>query len=131
MMERGVEVDHSTLFRWVQQYAPEIEKRMRWYNGSGLGESWQVDETYVKVKGKWKYLYRAITKSGKTLDFYLSHTRNAKAAKRFLGKILRKMKEYEKPATIFDPVVNDIVEATLADMQWLWQRVVGGTVSVC
>jgi len=54
----------------------------------------------VKVKGKWKYLYRAITKSGKTLDFYLSSMRNAKAAKRFLGKALRRMKDYEKPATI-------------------------------
>jgi len=120
MVERGVEVDHSTLFRWVQQYAPEIEKRMRWYNGSGLGESWQVDETYVKVKGKWKYLYRAITKSGKTLDFYLSHTRNAKAAKRFLGKILRKMKEYEKPATIntdkapsYDRAIRELKEEGL------------------
>jgi IS6 family transposase len=54
----------------------------------------------VKVKGRWKYLYRAITKSGKTLDFYLSSTRNGKATKRFLGKILRRMKEYEKPETI-------------------------------
>ena len=100
MLERGVEVDHTTLFRWVQQYAPEIEKRLRWYYQPRLAESWKVDETYVKVKGVWKYLYRAITKSGKTLDFYLSSTRNAKAAKRFLGKILRRMKEYEKPDTI-------------------------------
>ena len=73
---------------------------MRWYYHQRLAESWKVDETYVKVKGVWKYLYRAITKSGKTLDFYLSSTRNAKAAKRFLGKILRRMKEYEKPDTI-------------------------------
>ena len=60
MLERGIEVDHTTLFRWVQQYAPEIEKRLRWYYKPGLAESWKVDETYVKVKGKWKYLYRAI-----------------------------------------------------------------------
>ncbi len=100
MFERGVEVDHTTINRWVQQYAPEIEKRLRWYYKPRLNESWQVDETYIKVKGKWKYLYRAITKSGKTLDFYLSSTRNAKAAKRFLGKILRKMKDFEKPDTI-------------------------------
>ena len=100
MAERGVDVDHTTLYRWVQQYAPEMEKRLRWHYTSTLGESWKVDETYVKVKGQWKYLYRAITKSRKTLDFYLSHTRNAKAAKRFLGKILRRMKEYEKPVTI-------------------------------
>lgn len=93
-------MDHTTLFRWVQQYAPEIEKRLRWYYKPCLGESWKVDETYVKVKGKWKFLYRAITKNGKALDFYLSSTRNHKAAKIFLGNILRRMKEYEKPVTI-------------------------------
>ncbi len=53
MVERGVEVDHTTLFRWVQQYAPEIEKRLRWYYKPCLGESWKVDETYVKVKGQF------------------------------------------------------------------------------
>ena len=93
-------MDHTTLFRWVQQYAPEIEKRLRWCYKPRLGESWKVDETYVKVKGKWKYLYRAITKSGRILDFYLSSTRNGKVEKRFLGKIFRKMKEYGKPDTI-------------------------------
>ena len=82
MHERGVEVDHTTLYRWVQQYAPEIEKRLRWYFKPRLGKSWRVDETYIKVKDEWKYLYRAITKSGKTLDFYLSSTRNAKEVKR-------------------------------------------------
>lgn len=100
MMERGVEVDHTTLYRWVQQYAPEMEKRFRWCYRPGLAESWRVDETYVKVKGQLKYLYRAITKRGYTLDFYLSATRNAKAAKRFLGKALRKVKDYEKPRVI-------------------------------
>ena len=111
MLERGVEVDHTTLYRWIQQYAPEIEKRLRWHYRPCLGESWRVDETYVKVKGKWKYLYRAITKRGKTLDFYLSSTRNAKAAKRFLGKILRRMKEYEKPATINTDQAPSYVQA--------------------
>ena len=99
MVERGVDVDHTTLFRWVQQYAPEIEKRLRWYYKSCLGESWKVDETYVKVKGRWKYLYRAITKSGRTLGFYLSSTRNGKAAKRFLAKILRRMNSLDPPFT--------------------------------
>ena len=111
MLERGVEVDHTTLYRWIQQYAPEIEKRLRWHYRPCLGESWRVDETYVKVKGKWKYLYRAITKRGKTLDFYLSSTRNAKAAKRFLGKILRRMKEYEKPVTINTDQAPSYVQA--------------------
>jgi transposase, IS6 family len=57
MLERGVEVDHTTLYRWGQQYVPEIEKRLCWYFQPGLCESWKVDETYEKVKGKWKYLY--------------------------------------------------------------------------
>ena len=130
MLERGIEVDHTTLFRWVQQYAPEIEKRLRWYYKPGLAESWKVDETYVKVKGKWKYLYRAITKSGKTLDFYLSSTRNAKAAKRFLGKALRKMKEYEKPATIntdlapsYDRAIRELKKEGLLDKKVFHRKI--------
>ena len=82
--ERGVEVDHTTLYRWTQRYAPELEKRTAWYR-SRLSFSWRVDETYVRVKGRWKYLYRAIDKDGATLDFYLADRRNTKAAKRFLG----------------------------------------------
>lgn len=62
--------------------------------------SWRVDETYVKVKGKWVYLYRAVDKRGDTIDFYLSSTRNAEAAKRFLGKALAGLKDGEKPETI-------------------------------
>src|SRR5512133_3445870 len=61
MAERGVGVDYSTLYRWVQRYAPEIEKRVRWYQGY-RSPSWRVDETYVKVGGKWKYLFRAVDK---------------------------------------------------------------------
>jgi transposase-like protein len=74
--ERGVKVDHTTLYRWVQRYAPEIEKRLRWYwcRPADL-YSWKVDETYLKVKGRWVYLYRAIDKRGHTIDFYLSPTR--------------------------------------------------------
>ena len=86
MSERGVAVDHTTIYRWVQQYAPEMEKRLKWYLRSPLHQSWRVDETYVKVKGQWVYLYRAVDKHGATIDFYLSPTRNAKAAKCFLGR---------------------------------------------
>jgi len=88
MAERGISVDHTTLCRWVQHYAPEIVKRFRWYQGY-RSSSWRVDETYVKVKGQWKYYYRAVDKQGRTLDFYLSHTRYATAARRFLTKALR------------------------------------------
>jgi IS6 family transposase len=63
LRERGVEVDHTTLYRWTQRYAPELEKRTAWYR-SRISFSWRVDETYVRVKGRWKYLYRAIDKEG-------------------------------------------------------------------
>jgi transposase-like protein len=100
MVERGVEVDHTTLYRWVQRYAPEMEKRLRYFWSPTLGYSWRVDETYIKVKGKWKYLYRAVDSQGNTIDFYLSSTRNTHAAKRFLGKALRRFKNWQKPQTI-------------------------------
>ena len=96
MGERGVGVDHTTLYRWVQRYAPELEKRTLWYQ-SRISFSWRVDETYIRVKGRWKYLYRAIDKGGATLDFYLADRRNAKAAKRFLAKALSSQPRLEAP----------------------------------
>ena len=100
MAERGVSVDHSTIYRWVQKYAPEIEKRLRWHWRRPRSVSWRVDETYVKVGGKWSYLYRAVDKLGDTIDFYLSPTRNTAAAKRFLAKTLRGLKGWEQPQVI-------------------------------
>ena len=98
--ERGIQVNHTTVYRWVQKYAPEIERRLRWYWKPGWSSSWQIDETYIKVKGRWMYLYRAITKEGSTVDFYLSGTRNQKAARRFLSKALRSVKSYHRPSTL-------------------------------
>lgn len=100
LAERGVEVDHTTIYRWVQRYAPEMEKRLRWQWRSLRLGSWRVDETYVKVGGRWAYLYRALDKHGNTIDFYLSPTRSAAAAKRFLGKALRGLRDWEKPHAI-------------------------------
>lgn len=101
LAERGVNVDHSTIYRWVQRYAPEMEKRLRWYwrNPSDLCP-WQMDETYVKVNGRWAYLYRAVDSRGRTVDFYLSSRRNSKAAYRFLGKILNNVKKWQIPRFI-------------------------------
>ena len=62
--DRGVDVDHTTIYRWVQKYAPEIERRLRWYWKPAWASSWQREETYVKVKGRWMYLYRALTDTG-------------------------------------------------------------------
>jgi transposase-like protein len=87
LADRGVEIAHTTLFRWVQAYLPKIEKRI----GPHLrpsNSSWRVDETYVKVKGRWMYLYRAVDSRGQTIDFLLSARRNAEAAKRFFRKAL-------------------------------------------
>ena len=91
MTERGVPVDHTTIYRWVQKYAPELDKHTRWYRQvpDWQARSWRVDETYIRVGGRWCYLYRAITAGGQTLDFYLSPKRNVAAAKRFLAKTLR------------------------------------------
>src|SRR3954454_23019378 len=87
LADRGVEAAHTTIFRWVQTYAPEIEKRIRPHLRPSNG-SWRVDETYVKVKGRWTYLYRAVDSHGQTIDFLLSARRDAGAAKRFFRKAL-------------------------------------------
>ena len=100
MTERGVAVDHSTIYRWVQHFAPEMERRLRWQWRWPRSRSWRIDETYVKVRGKWAYLYRALDKLGNTIDFYLSSTRNTKAAKRFLGKALNGLKDWEQPEVL-------------------------------
>jgi len=88
MKERGLAVDHSTVFRWVQCYAPEINRRMRPYLKL-TGMSYRVDETYVKVGRGWKYLYRAVDSKGQTIEFMLSAKRDISAAKRFFKKMMR------------------------------------------
>lgn len=87
MEERGVDVDHSTINRWVVKYAPELEKEFR-KRKKPVGSSWRVDETYVKIKGQWKYLFRAVDKEGATIDFLLTAKRDVKAAKRFFKKAI-------------------------------------------
>jgi len=86
--ERGLDIHHTTVFRWVQEYSPEIDKRCRPHLKL-TNDSWRVDETYILVKGKQKYLYRAVDSVGNTLDFLLSAKRDAKAAKRFFRKTLK------------------------------------------
>ena len=93
MSERGVSINPSTIFRWVQRYAPEIEKRIRPYQGPRSG-SWRVDETYVRVGGRWRYLFRAVDKHGQLIDSMLSNRRDTGAAYRFLRKALRAMSDY-------------------------------------
>jgi transposase, IS6 family len=86
LADRGVGVDHTTIFRWVQAYAEDLEKRLRPHLRPSSG-SWRGDETYIKVKGRWAYLYRAVDSTGQTIDFLLAAKRDA-AAKRFFRTAL-------------------------------------------
>jgi transposase-like protein len=88
MRERGLDVDHTTVYRWVQRYAPEINKRMRQHLKMS-GTSYRIDETYIKVGKSCKYLYRAVDKEGNTIEFMLSAKRDVAAAKRFFKKMMR------------------------------------------
>lgn len=88
MAERGLSIAHTTILRWVQRYAPEFDKRWSRFSTS-TGTSWRVDETYIRIRGQWAYLYRAVDASGKTVDFRLSTRRNAASAKAFFRKAAR------------------------------------------
>jgi transposase-like protein len=87
LQDRGVQVCHTTIFRWIQAYASELEKRLRPHLCRNNG-SWRVDETYFRVKGRWAYLFRAVDSRGQTVDFLLAANRDAAAAKRFFRKAL-------------------------------------------
>lgn len=87
MAERGYVVDHSTIQRWVVHYSPRIEKVFR-QNKKRTGLRWRLDESYLKINGQWKYLYRAVDKIGNTIDFLLTAKRDTKAARRFLNKAI-------------------------------------------
>ncbi len=87
MAERGISVDHATIHRWVVRYSPELLKRFTARKRMVTGK-WHVDETYIKVRGRWTYLYRAIDSNGDTVEFWFSERRNLTAAKRFLRKAL-------------------------------------------
>jgi putative transposase len=88
MEERGVSVDHSTISRWAIRFLPLLEKIFRKHKRP-VGVSWRMDETYIKIKGAWKYLYRAVDKEGKTIDFLLTAKRDKAAAKRFFDKAMQ------------------------------------------
>src|SRR5215469_1136435 len=87
MAERGLSVDHTTIWRWTQLYGPEVHRRLRG-NIKPKSSTWHVDETFVRIAGRWMYLFRAVDSSGQTVDFYLSETRDREAAKAFLKRAL-------------------------------------------
>ena len=113
LTERGLEADHTTIWRWVQRYGPELEQRMRRHL-KPTNKSWRVDETYVRVRGRWCYLYRAIDSWGATIDFLLSAWRDAEAAKRLFRKALSDASHPQPrvintdPAPIYGSAIPDI-----------------------
>ena len=99
MTERGLKVDHSTIYRWVQDYAPELAKSVK-PQLKPTNDSWKVDETYLKVKGEWWYQGRAVDSDGQTIAFFLSAKRDAAAAQAFFEKAL------DAPHTVSPRVIN-------------------------
>lgn len=87
MAERGLAVDHTTIWRWAQAYGPEVNRRLHG-EVKRKSSTWHMDETFVRIAGKWKYLFRAVDAHGQTVDFYLSDTRDREAAKLFLKRAL-------------------------------------------
>ena len=147
MAERGLRVDHSTIYRWVIAYSPELNQRCRPYLRP-INDSWRVDETYIRVKGKWKFLYRAIDSNGNTIDFLLTKNRDANAAKTFFLKAFQQsdsrkirvintdkdkaypkaIKELKEPSLLRDAVehravkyLNNIIEQ---DHRYIKRRVI-------
>jgi len=111
MAERGIVVDHSTLHCWVIRLVPLLDKAFRRHKRS-VGRCWRMDETYIKVKGQWKYLYRAVDTAGQTIDFLLTAKRDAAAALRFFHKAIRHRGEPEV-VTIDKSGANTVASATL------------------
>jgi len=99
MAERGLSLAHTTIMRWVKRFTPEFLKRWDRFAKSA-GRSWRVDETYVKVRGKWVYLYRAVDRAGKTVDFRVSARRDVTAAKAFFAKAIRSQARDPKTITL-------------------------------
>jgi IS6 family transposase len=123
LADRGVAVDHTTILRWVQAYAAELEKRMRLHLRTSNG-SWRMDETCIKVKGRWTYLYRAVNSRGQTIDFLLSARRDAAAAKRFFRRVLGQPHTVNPHTITVDK--NAAYPKTVAEMKdagKLWRRV--------
>lgn len=113
LAERGIDVDRATVYRWVQKFGPEIARRA-YVHRSWRGLNWHVDETYVRVGGKWRYLWRAVDQQGQFVDFRLTARRDAKAAKAFLKQAIESSRPYRPVAICTDKapgyrkVIDDI-----------------------
>jgi transposase-like protein len=116
LIERGVEVDHVTIYRWVLRFTPLLADAAR--PGRHLvGDRWQVDETYVKVAGQWRYVYRAIDQFGQVIDVYVSPRRDTKAAQRFFERAIRTTRIAPAEVTtdqapVYPAVLEDLLPAS-------------------
>jgi transposase-like protein len=99
MAERGIDLAHTTIMRWIQRYTPELVKRWDRF-ACKAGRSWRVDETYVKIKGRWTYLYRAVDSDGKTVDFLLRAKRDVAAAKAFFRRAFKSQGKLPRAITL-------------------------------
>jgi len=97
LAKRGVDMDHSSVYRWVQKFTPQLEAAFQKGRKHPVGTSWRMDETYIQVKGQWKYLYRAVDQEGQPIDFLLTAHRDQQAARRFFKKAIG---QHGLPATV-------------------------------
>ena len=121
--ERGQKADHTTIWRWVQRYGPELAERLRRHL-KPINKSWRVDETYVRDKGRWCYLYRANDSTGATIDFMLSGLRDAAAAKRLFRKALRDPSHPQPrvintdPARLYGAAISGVKKEGILHHRW-------------
>jgi transposase, IS6 family len=120
LAERGIEVDHVTVYRWVQRFTPLLAEAARPCRHA-VGDRWYVDETYVKVAGRWRYVYRAIDQHGQIIDVYVSARRDTRAARRFFATALRAHGEQTEVVTdrawTLLAVVDELMPAVFHDTE--------------
>ena len=121
LAERGIEVDHVSIYRWVQRFAPEFAEAAR-ARRHVVGDRWHVDETYLKVNGTWRYLFRAIDQFGQVIDVFLSPRRNAEAARRFFARALDRTRTSPAEVTtdryrVYPRVLEELLPAAFHDTE--------------